>query len=203
MEGGYGKVDARPLKSIIICLFTACRIHSHWWLHTFSRAAVSVPEVPVLKEAGCGRPVPHCCKHGPDVVCCRSGGVCGALLESGCMHPGGNKDWVLPGEQKHWCLGRDVTGRGLSLGLLSFFLWWLLVCAPPGAWAWTSEAGCTACWLEKMVRKGNMLLFLNLTELSTACPAKTWKGPSSVLTLYFWKMLRAFWEPGVPDYFLA
>lgn len=51
--------------------------------------------------------------------------------------------------------------------------------------------------------KANMLLFLNLTELSTTCPAKTWKDPSSVLTLYFWNIHRAFWEPGAPVYFLA
>lgn len=127
MEGGNGKGDTRPLKSIFFCLFTACWIHSHWRLHTFSWAAVSVPEVPVLGEAGCGRPVPHCRKHGPDIVCCRPGGVCRALLESGGMHPGGDKGWMLPGEQKHWRLGGDVMGGRLSLGFFSLFLWWLLV----------------------------------------------------------------------------
>lgn len=56
-----------------------------------------------------------------------------------------DKGWMLPGEQKNCWLGGDVMGRGLYLGFFSFFLWWLLVCAPPGAWAWTSEADYTAC----------------------------------------------------------
>lgn len=113
----------------------------------------------------------------------------------------GIRGWMLSGERKQWGLGGDVMGRELSRGFFFlFFLWWLLVCAPPDAWAWSSEAGYSACWLE-IVQKGNVLLFLNFTELLTVCSDKTWKGPSSVLTLYLWKILSVCWELSAPDYF--
>lgn len=169
MEGEDRKGDTRLLSTIFfLCLFSACWIYPHWWLHVFSWAAVSVPEVPVVREAGGGRSVPHCREHGPDIVCCGPGGVCRALLESRGMYPGSVRGWMLPGEQKCWLLGGDVMGRGFPLGFFSFSLWWLVVSAPPAAWACNQSA-----WLVILLAgwrrlwKGNML-FLNLTKLSTA-----------------------------------
>lgn len=136
MEGAFKKGDTRSLNSIF-CLFTAHWAHSHRRLHIFSWAAVSVPEVPVLREAGCGCPFPHCCKHGPDTVCCRSGGVCRALLESRGKCPGRDRGWMFPGEQK-CCWLWDVTGRQDSLGFVSLMS---AGSATTGTWAWTCEAG--------------------------------------------------------------
>lgn len=93
-----------------------------------------MPEVPVVREAGGGRSVPHCRKHGPDVVCCGPGGVCRALLESRGAYPGSGRGWMLPEEQKCWLLGGDVMGRGFPLGF-SLSRSGLVISAPPAAWA--------------------------------------------------------------------
>lgn len=156
MEGVYKKGETRSLNSIF-CLFTAHWAHSHRRLYIFCWAAVSVPEVPVIREAGCGCPFPHCCKHGPDIVCCRSGGVCRALLEPRGKCPGGNKGWMFPGEQK-CCWLRDVMGRQLSLGFVSFFFWCLLVLQPQVPGLEPVRLVYTACWQGKVAQKGNTIM---------------------------------------------
>lgn len=147
MQGGL-------LSRIFLCLFSAFWLHPHWWLYIVSWTAVFVPEVPVLRETSCGCSVPHCCKHGPDTVCCGPGGVCRALLESRGTNPGGDGCCL---ESRNFGSREEMWGEGTFSRVLLLSLWWLF----KHLGLWTIVAGYAVCWLKNIAWKGNTLQFLD------------------------------------------
>lgn len=174
-------MQERLLSRIFLCLFSAFWLHPHWWLYIVSWTAVFVPEVPVLRETSCGCSVPHCCKHGPDTVCCGPGGVCRALLESRGTNPGGDGCCL---ESRNFWSWEEMWGEGTFSRVLLLSLWWLFVQAP---WAWTIVAGYAVCWLKNIAWKGNAAVSWQLLTAPSAQPRSEWVHHQCWLPTLLWK----------------